>query len=197
MFPKDPPQITAFQRKQLKEFKKILLQYGERLNLFSRCGNELEQLFKEGLLTGQMLSPFFPSTPVLDLGSGNGFPGLVCSILYPKTPLILCERNRKRAEFLKHALFHIKCQNAQVLCQPAEELRVSFSLILSKATGPLDQILKILEKILGENGSAIFWKSPQWKRDWPKSSPFSAKAFKSYSVEGKKGVLLQVKKHSF
>ena len=189
-----PPHLTPVQTQQIKGFKKSLFEFGERLNLFSRAGQELERLFKESLITGRLLSPLFSVTPVLDLGSGNGFPGLVCGILYPKTPVILCEKNRKKAEFLKQTLFHIKCLNIQVLCQPAEELKSPVCLVLSKATGPLEQVLSLLEKLLAENGTAILWKSPGWKKDWPKNSPFSAKIFKSYTLDGKKRVLLQVKK---
>ena len=186
--------LTPVQTRQIEGFKGNLIEFGGRLNLFSRTGQELKELFEEGLVTGQLLAPLFSAAPALDLGSGNGFPGLVCGILYPKTPFILCERNRKRAEFLKQTLFHIKCTNIQVLCQPAEEMESPFSLILSKATGPLEQILNVLEKVLTKNGTAIFWKSPGWKKDWPKNSPFSAKIFKPYTIAGKKRVLLQVKK---
>ena len=191
---KELPHLTPVQARQIEGFKKSLLEFGGRLNLFSRAGQELEGLFKESLVTGRLLSPLFSTAPVLDLGSGNGFPGLVCGILYPKTPFILCEKSRKRAEFLKQTLFHIKCPNIQVFCCPAEEMESPFSLVLSKATGPLDQILNLLEKLLTENGTAILWKSQNWKKDWPKTSLFSAKIFNPYTIEGKKRVLLQVKK---
>ena len=186
--------LTALQTRQIKNFKKILLEYGNRLNLFSRSGNELELLLKEGLITAQMLAPFFSASPVLDLGSGNGFPGVVCGILYPNTPFIFCERSRKRAEFLKHTLFHLKCANVKVLCQSAQKFKTSFSLILSKATGPLDQILTLMEHLLDESGTAILWKSLNWKQNWPENTLFSAKVFKTYSLERKQRVLLQIKK---
>ena len=186
--------LTTFQKQQLEIFKQGLLDFGNQFNLFSRSGKELKLLFKESLVTARMLSPLFSASTVLDLGSGNGFPGLICGLLYPNTPFVLCERNRKKAEFLKQALFHIKCPNIKVLCQPTKELESSFSLVLSKATGPVGQILALLEKILDQKGSAIFWKSLNWNQDWPKSPLFSAKIFKTYSVEGKKRILLQVKK---
>lgn len=188
--------LTTLQRGQLDIFKQNLFIFGNQFNLFSRSGKELEFLFEESLITAQMLSPLFSAAIVLDLGSGNGFPGLVCGILYPDTPFILCERNRKKAEFLKQALFHTKCSNIKVLCQPAEELKSSFSLILSKATGPMDRILTLLETVLDRKGSAIFWKSPNWDQDWPENPLFSAKIFKTYSLEGKKRTLLQIKRNS-
>ena len=187
--------LTAPQKKQVEIFRQSLRDFGNQFNLFSRSGKELEPLFKESLVTAQMLDPLFSAATVLDLGSGNGLPGLICGILYPDTPFILCERNRKKAEFLKQALFHIKCSNIKVLCQPAEMLESSFSLVLSKATGPVSQVLTLLETALDKKGSAIFWKSPNWNKDWPENSLFSAKIFKTYSVEGKKRILLQVKRN--
>ena len=73
-------------------------------------------------------------------------------------------------------------------------MKSPFSLILSKATGQLEQILSLLEIILAKNGTAILWKSTGWKKDWPKSSTFSAKVFKPYTIAGKKRALLQVRR---
>lgn len=194
MAPQKSINLTALQTRQIESFKKSLLECGKRLNLFSRSGHELEFLLKESLITAQMLTLFFSTKEVLDLGSGNGFPGIVCGILHPHTPFILCERSRKRAEFLKHTLFQLKCSNITVACQPAEEIKTPFSLILSKATGPFSQILTLLEKLLDESGTAILWKSSSWKQSWPKSALFSAEVFKTYSLERKQRVLLQIKK---
>ena len=96
-----PSHLTPVQVRQIERFKGNLIEFGGRFNLFSRAGQELEGLFEEGLVTGQLLSPLFSTTPVLDLGSGNGFPGLVCGILHPKTPFILCEKNRKTSGISK------------------------------------------------------------------------------------------------
>ncbi|MEQ1723025.1 MAG: RsmG family class I SAM-dependent methyltransferase, partial [Pseudobdellovibrio sp.] len=37
-----------------------------------------------------------------DLGSGNGFPGLVYAILYPDQKMILMDSDERKCEFLKH-----------------------------------------------------------------------------------------------
>ena len=89
------------QKYRLEIFRKSLLRFSEKLNLFSRAGGEaeLKALFEESLLTVPLLARFAGKEAVLDIGSGNGFPGFVFAALYPETPVILCERNRKRAEF--------------------------------------------------------------------------------------------------
>ena len=184
----------AVQKEQLDIFRKNLLRFSEKLNLFSRAGGEAElaELFEESLLTVPLLSGFAGKGPVLDMGSGNGFPGFVFGALYPETPVILCERNRKRAEFLKQILFQAKSANMKVLCRPAEELKTRFPLVLSKATGPTRQVLKVLEKVLRPDGRAFLWKSPGWEKDRPEGGGFSAEVFNSFSLNGKKRILLQV-----
>ena len=188
--------LSNLQESQIRIFKENFLRFSDQFNLCSGNRGAFNELLEDSLISAGLLSPFFSSSPVLDLGSGNGFPGLICGILYPKTPFVLCERNRKRAEFLKQALFHVKCPNVQVLCRAAEDLKSPFPLVLSKATGPFHQVLKVLEKILEKDGFAVFWKSPGWEKTWPKKMPFSVQEISSYLSAGKRRTLLCVRRKS-
>jgi 16S rRNA (guanine527-N7)-methyltransferase len=58
---------------------------------------------------------FLPGGPIVDFGSGAGFPGLVIAIVRPEWEVCLVEPRRKRAEFLELAVRTLELSNVQVL----------------------------------------------------------------------------------
>ena len=108
-------QFSDTQKNQIEIFRAELLEKNKAINLFSRKNpnSQLKFLFDQDFLTGKYLSSALKQaeSPVLDIGSGNGFPGLLMGILYPETLFYLCERNRKKSEFLKSVLSKAEIHN--------------------------------------------------------------------------------------
>ncbi len=180
--------LSQGQEKQIQSFKGLLLEHNSSFNLLSRKNpqTQLRFLCRQVFYTAEVLSPFFQNIhPVLDLGSGNGFPGLFLAILFPKNHFFLCERKRKKAEFLKFALHKAKIFNSKVFCQEAESLKKPFEIILSQAALPLDKMAKILTSLLKKpTGSAFLWQNETWPAKWHKDKAFSLKVFKTYKERG-------------
>lgn len=186
------------QAQQIAIFREELLKVNQKLNLFSRKNPEqqVNLLFDQGFLTGGFLESVFnrATGPILDIGSGNGFPGLLMGVLYPKTFFHLCERNRKKAEFLKYVSAKAEISNVKVFCKEAEELKKQFSIILSQAALPEKKMLKLLIKLLALSGEAFLWKSSCWEKSWPKNKNFIPEVFQSYEIGASKKILLRVRK---
>ena len=191
-------QWTALKQEQVTIFKKKLLEKNQEINLVSRKDPEkqIQFLFDQAFLTGKSLSSVFSSlkSPVLDIGSGNGFPGLCLGIFYPKNFFCLCERSRKKAEFLKYVLNSTKISNVKVECKTAEDIKDTFSVILSQAALPTARMLKLLERLLTPQGEAFLWKSSHWKKVWPEKTHFTAEAFASYQKKNSTSILLRLRK---
>ncbi|MGI9548354.1 MAG: 16S rRNA (guanine(527)-N(7))-methyltransferase RsmG [Bdellovibrionales bacterium] len=187
--------MDIFQQKQVEAFKKNLEENNQKINLFSRKNpDQLDLLLEETLKSSSFLRPVFAGFDgeILDIGSGNGLPGIVCAILYPKNQFVLCERNRKKSEFLKAVAFQIKTLNVRVLCEDAQNTGL-FKKVLSQATGPIEDVLNILNQVLtSSNGEAFLWKSSAWEQSWPKTTSFFPQVFKKYESQGAKRVLLKV-----
>lgn len=153
--------LTKEQESQIEVFKKTLLEKNKKINLISRKNSKqrIDQLSRESLLAGLILKPFFEkkNQKVLDIGSGGGFPGLFFAILFPQNKFYLCERRRNKAEALKGLSFQCHLLNTEVLCQPAEELRPDYDLILSQAGMPQDKLTKLLKKLLKDQVVAFLW----------------------------------------
>ncbi len=198
MFKMKRPSLSQKQSQQIKDFKEILVEGNKKINLFSRKNFEenLESLLEETIHASFLLNPVLKgfSEKVLDLGSGNGLPGLICGILYPETCFLLCERNRKKAEFLKGTIFKLKTDNVDVLCENAGDHALKFKKILSQATSSFKEILKVLDKVLDKKeGEAFLWKNPSWEKNWPKNSQFIPEIFKIYSVGRSEKILLKIR----
>ena len=196
--------LSPGQKSQILALRGVLLAAGRKINLFSRKDprGQLDFLLEQSLMAGRLLSPALKeaSGPVLDLGSGNGLPGLACAALCPRSAFVLCERSRKKAEFLKRAIFEAKIPNAAVACQRAEDLKDSFPVLLSQAAVPLKKLPPLLDRLLTPDGAAFLWQPPGWEKSWPKTKAadkFSLKVFKKYRAGGREKILLKAQRACF
>ena len=193
--------VSPHQKEKIKLFHAVLLKFNKTLPLFSRQKEDevLKRLFEDSQKSGKLLNSFMSKeTPILDVGSGNGFPGIVFSILYPEVRFYLCERNQKKAEFLEHAKFVLKLPNTSVLNKDVRDIKGSFKLIFSKATAPTKDVLELLKDKIHKEGLLFLWKTSDWEQEKLSYEGFSLEVFGAYerSWSNKKGVLVQVKTQS-
>ena len=190
--------LTKKQNQQIQNFQKIVLEKNQSINLVSRKTpqKQWDFLLKQGLLTTELLAPVLNSSQadILDIGSGNGFPGLLFAVLFPKKNFYLCERIRKKAEVLKNIKHELALDHVQVLCQPVEELKDSFDLVLSQASLPLEEMAKLLQKILSPKGQAFLWHSENWNKQKTSFSQMKVGVFQSYKINTKTKVLLKAQR---
>ncbi|MDR1084776.1 MAG: class I SAM-dependent methyltransferase [Deltaproteobacteria bacterium] len=103
-----------------------------------------------------------PAGPVLDLGSGAGFPGLPIGIIKPDWPIILAEPRLMRLAFIDQALAVLGLPNINVY---PHKVGASFSLpidsIITRDFGPLKDILELAAPILPEGGRVFLMKGSQ------------------------------------
>jgi len=72
--------------------------------------------------------------PVLDVGSGAGFPGLVAAIRWRASPITLVEPLKKRCSFLEEVALQLGLHNVTVRAARVESVTEEFALLLSRAT---------------------------------------------------------------
>ncbi|MCZ0931663.1 MAG: 16S rRNA (guanine(527)-N(7))-methyltransferase RsmG [Oligoflexia bacterium] len=190
--------MTKSQKRQIQVFQKLILDKNQSINLISRKSpqKQVELLLGQGLLTAGFLAPVLNSSQedILDIGSGNGFPGILFALLFPKRKFYLCERIRKKAELLKSLKHGLALDQVEILCQPAEELQRSFDLALSQASLPLEKMIKLLQKILSPKGKAFLWHSGKGSRQRASFPFMKIEVFKSYKINGSAKALLKVQK---
>ena len=101
----------------------LLEQWNRKTNLTGlRCREAiLRDLFAESFLAASLLAE--EDGPLLDVGSGAGFPGMALKIYRPELSVYLLEPRRKRASFLETVRRRLGLEGAAVICKRLEECR--------------------------------------------------------------------------
>ncbi len=157
--------LSPAQTGQLWKYHQLLRQYNKELNL-TRIHNfqsMVRKLYIDSIMPGRIIG--LPS-PLMDLGSGAGMPGIPLKIANPKIEIILAESRRNRIEFIETVLGELGLKKVSILGH-----RVSASTeapVNGIITRALETIRKTLERIAGalaKGGLAIFMKGPQCEEE--------------------------------
>ena len=97
--------------------------------------------------------------PIVDVGSGNGSPGLVLAANLPDREVTLLDSNLRRAAFLVRAAAGFP--NVTVARARAEEHETDrFGVAVAKALAPPPVALEWVLPLVREGGAAVLWLGP-------------------------------------
>lgn len=98
----------------MTEHYRLLRQWSARMNLtgLKERGAILKRHFLEPILAADMIDG---QGRLIDIGSGNGFPGTPLAVLHPGLQLILVESSEKKSAFLWMILRGLGLKAAQVV----------------------------------------------------------------------------------
>jgi 16S rRNA (guanine527-N7)-methyltransferase len=116
-----PPHLVE----KIVTYSALLQKWNRRINLTS-IKNPTEVIithFAESLFAARHLES--TDTPVLDIGSGAGFPGLAMKLWRPEITFYLLEPRKKRAAFLTTVRRELALSEVFVLNKTAQECRSS------------------------------------------------------------------------
>lgn len=154
--------LTDQQQRQLDAFARRLLDDNARAGLMS-SGTDRETIyrrhFEESLAVLEALeSRAALASPLIDVGSGGGFPGLVLKIARPELEMTLLEANGKKAAFLESVVEEMAFEGVRVVHQRAEEAgrdpvhRDVYPLALARAVAPLRVLLELTLPLVRPGG---------------------------------------------
>ena len=102
---------------------------------------------------------------ILDIGSGNGFPGVPFRICIPKTNMILVDSIKKKVNFMQQVIQLLNLSGIEIANNRIENLgknkdyRKTQNLILARAVAKLPTLIEIALPLLQIGGYCIFHKS--------------------------------------
>jgi len=97
--------------------------------------------------------------PLVDVGSGNGSPGLVLAASLPDREVTLLDSNLRKAAFLERAAADFP--NVTVIRARAEEHETDrFGVAVAKALAPPAVSLEWVLPLVSEGGAAVLWLGP-------------------------------------
>lgn len=174
MTPTPPASIPGVSRETLERltcFVDLLVRWTAKINLISP--GDVPHLWERHILDSLQLVPLIEhGTRVTDLGSGGGFPGLIIAIA-ADAEVTLVESDRRKAAFLREASRATGCRTT-VVNQRIEAANVSPApVVTARALANLSQLLSWTEKLVTDDGYALFLKGQQAadeltnaERDW-------------------------------
>ena len=99
--------------------------------------------------------------PLLDIGTGAGFPGILLKILFPDEKIILAEPRKQRVQFLKEVSDSLYLNNTQIFPKKINQnFETKVKAVITRALEPISKTLPRVSSCLKRDGLAIFMKGP-------------------------------------
>ncbi|MES3038551.1 MAG: 16S rRNA (guanine(527)-N(7))-methyltransferase RsmG [Bdellovibrionota bacterium] len=152
--------ITHEQRKQLCQFYVILME-NQKVHNFTRLVNFRDIAIKhfiDCLVVKQITELKFP---LLDMGTGPGFPGIPLKILFPQDKIILAEGVQKRVEFLKVVREKLELKELDIIGRNIDQTFVyPVNGVITRAVEEVSNTLKNVSQCLQVGGKVYLMKGP-------------------------------------
>ena len=151
--------LSAEQCAQLAHYVTLTLRWGRIANL---TGATSAMVFaREQVVDCLAIVPHAGSGRLLDVGSGNGLPGLVLAIVLPALVVTLLEPRAKRARFLTQVRIELGLANVEVVCARVEDHRPlhGYDTVLARAFGSLATLLAACRGLLGADTRLLAMKA--------------------------------------
>jgi 16S rRNA (guanine527-N7)-methyltransferase len=153
--------LSPAQHEAFDLYVRKLLDARRRTNLTSlRDRDAIERrLFLESIaLLNALTDAGAVESPVIDVGTGAGIPGLPLKIMRPDLEVVLLDATGKKVRFLEEVLRHLGLNGVRVLQGRAEELahdlahREAYALALARAVAPLRILVELALPFVRQGG---------------------------------------------
>jgi 16S rRNA (guanine527-N7)-methyltransferase len=99
--------------------------------------------------------------PLLDVGTGPGFPGIPLKLLFPKEKIILAEGVQKRVEFLKRVREILQLEELDIIGrQVNENFQYPVPAVITRAFAEVSDTMSQVQNSLQKNGTLFLMKGP-------------------------------------
>lgn len=143
-------------QERLRSFLDLLRRWNARINLVADAPEEV--LWERHVLDSLQLVGLLPPepSPLLDMGSGAGFPGLVLAAATGQETHLV-EADRRKAAFLREAARALALPNVRIHAVRIEALPPAAArVITARALAPLPTLLSHAWRHLAQGGVALF-----------------------------------------
>jgi len=166
---------------RLDRYESLLREWNQRLSLVS--DSTLDIVWTRHFLDSAQLLPLIPQRekPVIDLGTGAGFPGVILAIM--GAPHIhLVEHNMRKVAFLRTLIAELDLKVTLHAMKVESVKPFHAAAVTARAFKPLTDLIGLGRKFLGPDSVAIFPKGRRAEEELGDAEQrwrFSAERFKS------------------
>ncbi len=154
-------QYFKFDKNQLEKIERFYdMHVNAELNLTAI--KDREDFFRKHVLDSFLIfteRKHLLKSPVADIGTGGGFPGIILAIMFPEMKFTLVDSIAKKCRFVEDSAKELGLTNVEVIVSRAESIKNrKFATILSRGVAKTDQILKYTEKLADKNTVWVLYK---------------------------------------
>lgn len=160
LFEKCGVYLSDPQVQQLWAYHVMLRQSNPELNLtrVHNFDNMVVKLYVDSILPADLLS--LP-TPLLDLGTGPGMPGIPLKIYQSHLEILLAESRRKRVEFLALVVDRLRLEGVRLIERKIDaDFEEPVAGVITRAVETMARTLERVRGCLAPGGKVIFMKGP-------------------------------------
>lgn len=150
---------------QLKKFHDELIKFNGALSLVSAKTLPFADAihFTDCINASRLIYNNSKPKAILDIGSGNGFPGIVFAILFPQTQVTILDRDPKKLDFLVQTAAALGLKNLKVSAQSLDALPdSSIDCAVSRGFAPIGKAILALRKPFKRGGVYYMLKGEEW-----------------------------------
>lgn len=128
------PDLTQEQLSRFLALKELYIFWNEQINVISR--KDMDYFYERHVLHSLGIAKvhsFEPSTKILDVGTGGGFPGIPLAILFPESNFLLVDSIGKKIKVVNEVANSLSLTNVEGMHLRAEEVKGQFDFIVSRA----------------------------------------------------------------
>ncbi len=136
------PQLTSFQTEQFTRLFPLYTLWNQRINVISR--KDIDHLYLHHVLHSLAIAriiSFKPSTHIIDVGTGGGFPGIPLAILFPECHFILNDSIRKKISVVQEVIRETGLKNCETRNLRMEELDDKADFVVSRAVTDVPKLI--------------------------------------------------------
>ena len=141
---------------KLRAYLALLIRWNARINLVADADPDL--LWHRHVVDSVQLHALLPNAegPLVDLGSGAGFPGMVLAVTSGRETHLV-EADKRKCAFLQEVARLLVLPKVTVHPSRIDAVTLPLAMVLTaRALAPLPQLLRYAERILAPNGVALF-----------------------------------------
>lgn len=167
--------IKTEQLEMFYEYKKILLEWNENVNLTAITNDSeiINKHFIDSIIANKYI--LGDDKKIIDIGTGAGFPGIPLKIINDKLDVTLLDSLNKRVVFLNAVIDTLNLNNIKAIHGRAEEVlknkehREKYDIAISRAVAPLNVLVEYMMPAIKMNGICICLKGSKAKEELEES----------------------------
>ncbi|HMC86281.1 MAG TPA: 16S rRNA (guanine(527)-N(7))-methyltransferase RsmG [Chitinophagaceae bacterium] len=141
---------------QFAALSELYKEWNSRINVISR--KDIDSLYEKHVLHALSIAAVFecaPSSEIMDLGTGGGFPGIPLAIFFPEVKFHLVDSIGKKLKVVEAVAAAINLKNVTIQHTRAEDIKDrKFDAVVSRAVAPLADLWRWSKPLIRKKTSA-------------------------------------------